>query len=69
MAKKDSNPSAVTSDKKWMEEDDLRTLLRAEEIRRDPERYKAARSLARNKLKEMGRAFGGSINNQRGGSK
>lgn len=41
------------SDARWQAEDDLRTLTRAEEIKRDPKRLKAAKALAKEKLAEM----------------
>ena len=37
---------------KYQAEDDLRTLTRAIEIRKDPKRMKAAQSLAKEKLAE-----------------
>ena len=40
-------------DKKWRTENDLRSLIEAEEIRKDPARLKAAQALARDKAKEM----------------
>ncbi|MGH8446871.1 MAG: hypothetical protein ACREVL_16485 [Solimonas sp.] len=38
---------------KWQTEEDMRTLLRAEEVKRDPKRFAAAKKLAAEKLKEM----------------
>ena len=40
------------SDNDWMAEDDMRTLLRAGEIRKDPKRLAAARAAAKRKLDE-----------------
>ncbi len=44
---------AVASDTDWQTEDDLRTLMRCEEIEKDPKRYQAAKDLAKKKLLEM----------------
>ena len=58
MAKvKGSNEVAEKND--WMAEDDLRTLMRAEEIEKDPKRYKDAKELAKKKLLEMAAIAGG----------
>ena len=38
---------------KWQIEEDMRTLLRAEEIKRDPKRYRAAKKLAKERLEDM----------------
>ncbi|NKF21582.1 hypothetical protein [Solimonas marina] len=43
---------------KWQIEEDMRTLLRAQEVRRDPKRFKAAKKLASERLQEMKAAFG-----------
>ena len=38
---------------KWQAEDDMRTLARAEEIRKDSKRFKAAVAMAKEKVKEL----------------
>jgi hypothetical protein len=45
--------SAAYSDKDYQAEDDMRTLMRAEEVRRDPKRLAAARECAKKKLQEV----------------
>ncbi|WP_374257625.1 hypothetical protein [Aquabacterium sp.] len=37
----------------WQTEDDLRTLSKAEEIKQDPKRYKAALAMAKDKIKSL----------------
>lgn len=37
----------------WQVEDDLRTLSRAEEIKADPKRYKAALAMAKEKIQAL----------------
>jgi hypothetical protein len=37
----------------WECEEDLRTLVRAKEIEKDPKRYKAAQELAKKKMMEV----------------
>lgn len=37
----------------WRAEDDMRTLARAEEIKRDPKRLAAAKACAKKKLEEV----------------
>ena len=49
MAKK--SPMMVENDK-WQVEDDLRTLCRAEEIKKDPKRYAKAKAMAKEKMME-----------------
>lgn len=53
--KKASSPAAigVYDDSKGRAEDDMRTLARAEEVRRDPKRLAAAKKMAREKLAEL----------------
>lgn len=53
--KKASAPAAVGvyDDAKWRAEDDMRTLARAEEVKRDPKRLAAAKKMAREKLAEL----------------
>lgn len=43
----------ISSDKDWQAEDDMRTLARAEEIRKDPARLKAALAKAKEKMAEL----------------
>lgn len=45
------SPSAPPED--WMAEDDMRTLMRAEEIRKDSKRLAAAKAMAKKKLAEI----------------
>lgn len=52
MAKKIKGMSPF-SDARCQAEDDLRTLQRACEIRKDPKRLKAAQELAKEKLEEL----------------
>lgn len=44
---------AVTMDKDWQADADLRTLLEAEEIRENPKRLAAAKAAAKEKLVDM----------------
>ncbi|MDH0364653.1 hypothetical protein ABE607_16165 [Comamonas aquatica] len=51
---KDKNLIATSGDHdKWQAEDDMRTLARAEEIRKDAKRFKAAVAMAKEKVKEL----------------
>lgn len=50
--------SACSPDKKWQVESDLRTLCEAEEIKKDPKRFKACQDMAREKMVEMGSVAG-----------
>lgn len=43
----------ITPDDKWQVEDDLRTLQRAEEIKKDPKRMKACQEMAKEKMTQM----------------
>ncbi len=45
--------SISSHERDWRAEDDMRTLARAEEIKRDPARLKAAQKKAREKLEEL----------------
>ena len=40
-------------DRKWEVEDDLRTLARAEEVKKSPGRMKACKAMAKQKIAEM----------------
>ena len=57
MATKKNAPATALSmndsEAKWRAEDDMRTLARAEEIKRDPKRLAAAKKMAKEKLAEM----------------
>ncbi|WP_312836402.1 hypothetical protein [Comamonas sp.] len=46
--------SMAASERDWKAEDDMRTLARAEEIRKDPVRLKAAVAKAKEKMAELG---------------
>jgi hypothetical protein len=62
--KKKSSPDvAVGMDKDWQAEDDLRTLVRAGEIKDDKKRYNAAMKMAREKVSEMQEIAGGDVEN------
>lgn len=51
---KDKNMTAASGEHdKWQAEDDMRTLARAEEIRKDAKRFKAAVAMAKEKVKEL----------------
>lgn len=43
----------IKLDDKWRAEDDLRTLIHAKEIQRDPKRMAAVRKLAQDKMAEL----------------
>lgn len=45
--------SIVAADNDWQVEDDMRTLARAEEIKRDTKRYKAAVAMAKKRMEEL----------------
>lgn len=47
------------SEHDWQTEDDMRTLARAAEIRKDPKRLAAAQELAKKKLLELAAVAGG----------
>ena len=53
MAKKSSGLNTVSSQDDWETESDLRTLMDAEKIEKDPKRIKKARELAKRKLIEI----------------
>ena len=44
---------AVSAPDDWQTEDDLRILSKAEEIKQDPKRYKAALAMAKSKIKAL----------------
>lgn len=45
--------ASMSDEKQWQVEDDMRTLLRAKEIQRDPKRMAAVRQLAKEKMADM----------------
>lgn len=45
--------ASLPLDKQWQIEDDMRTLVRAEEIRKDPKRLKAAQQMAKKRAEEL----------------
>lgn len=56
---KGNKAAVATVDTDWQTEDDLRTLMRCEEIEKDQKRFKAAKELAKKKLMEMAAIAGG----------
>lgn len=48
-----ASTTSISSDDDLRVEDDMRTLARAEEIRKDPKRLKAALAKAREKIAEL----------------
>lgn len=48
---KNATPSKEMND--WQVEEDLRTLIRAKEVEKDPKRMKAAQDLAKKKMMEV----------------
>jgi hypothetical protein len=53
MAKRKGLNETVPSNDDWQAEDDLRTLMRAEEIKADPKRCDRARALAKKRMTEV----------------
>lgn len=51
--------SMAKQEAEWRAEDDVRTLARAAEIRKDPKRLAAAQKLAQEKLLELAAVAGG----------
>lgn len=47
-------------EEQWQAESDMRTLVEAEQIKRDPKRLKRAQECARKKLTEVASVAGGS---------
>lgn len=45
--------SDAAQEKKWETEEDMRTLMRAREVQRDPKRMAAVRKLAQEKITDM----------------
>lgn len=52
MARK-NNTMGIGIDEDWRAESDLRTLIEAEQIEKDPKRFKRAKELAKSRLLEM----------------
>lgn len=52
MARK-NQPILVSADEEWRVEDDLRTLVNAEQIEKDPKRMAKVRALAKKRLIEL----------------
>ncbi len=44
---------AMSADKEWQIESDLRTLMEAEKIEKDEKRFKAAKELAKKRLLDL----------------
>lgn len=62
MAKK-SKGCCIATDDEWMAEDDLRTLMRAKEIKADPKRFAKCQALAKKKLTEIASVAGAASGN------
>jgi hypothetical protein len=60
MPKNKAAAMLAKSEADWRVEDDMRTLARAAEIRKDPKRLAAAQKLAKEKLLELAAVAGGS---------
>lgn len=52
MATSKKSSASVALDSDWQTEDDLRTLIRAKEIEKDPKRMEKVRALAQKKMLE-----------------
>lgn len=53
MAKSSVAISRADEEKRWRAESDMRTLMEAEEIKKDPKRLAAAQAMAKEKLVEL----------------
>lgn len=53
MAKKGNGIASIKSDEQWQVESDMHTLMRAEEIRKDPKRMARVQAMAKEKLLEL----------------
>ena len=53
MAKKSTAIAATRMEDDWQCEDDLRTLIRCEEIKKDPKRMAKVTALAKSRMMEM----------------
>lgn len=67
MAKKTKGCCIVSNDE-WMVEEDLRTLMRAKEIRADAKRFAKCQTLAKKKLTEIASVAGAVPGNGNGGA-
>lgn len=54
-----SETVSASDDDKWRAESDMRTLVEAEEIRRDSKRFAAAQACAKKKIADMKSVAGG----------
>lgn len=52
-AKSKDRAVAIKPDEEWMAEDDLRTLMRAREIRNDPKRMGRVKAMATKRIAEV----------------
>lgn len=57
MATSKASVSAVRERDEWEIREDMRTLVRAEEIRRDPKRLAAARKMAKDEMQNLNKAL------------
>lgn len=48
-----ANTMAISADKEWQIESDLRTLMEAEKIEKDEKRFKAVKELAKKRLLDL----------------
>lgn len=62
MAKKNSAIASVGIDKEWQTRNDLDTLTRAHEIKKDPARMKAVKALAKSQLADLAKVAVGMDN-------
>jgi hypothetical protein len=58
MASKNILSAGISGNSDWMAEDDMRTLARAEEVKKDAKRFKAAKAVAMKRIAEMEDVFG-----------
>lgn len=49
---KKSSPTSIAGDTEWQAQSDVRTLVEAEQIKRDPKRLAAAKACAKKRLEE-----------------
>lgn len=57
MAASKASAPAVRERDEWEIREDMRTLVRAEEIRRDPKRLAAARKMAKDEMQNLNKAL------------
>ena len=53
MVKKSNSIALVASQDDWQAEDDLRTMIRCEQIEKDPKRVAKVQALAKQRMMEM----------------